>query len=294
MGLPAPVGLGASGVPPLGDLANAVVSGKLTAVGPGLIFDFAGPFNVDIWGTINTSLATTTGSLSATLGSGTGITAGGSINGANVPVGSTLGTVSGTAATIVLPTRTYWADGAFISSGSPNIVMSQTPAEIVGATISSPYFAGGTTVVSIVQAALPAQPTTGFAGASGIVQLSAVATSEPTNAGLVPIQFALSSASIKSGTDAAALFAGAAVMFTGAVQLEKSFDGGVTWIVDMNSAGTQLLFTNPTTQIALRIGEPELGVLYRVNCTVYSAGNVNYRISATGAGAKSLGYRQLA
>ena len=42
-------------------------------------------------------------------------------------------------------------------------------------------------------------------------------------------------------------------------------------------------------------GEPELGVLYRLNCTTYSSGPViNYRISGSGAATMALNYNQLA
>jgi hypothetical protein len=104
LGIPAVSGAFAIGTPPAGDLASEVVTGSLKAVGPGSAHAFLGPFNVAVWGSINTSLATTAGSLSATLGIGTGITvAGAAVDSVNVPPGTTIATVSGTSVTLALP-----------------------------------------------------------------------------------------------------------------------------------------------------------------------------------------------
>ena len=104
MGIPAISGAFAIGTPPAGDLASEVVTGSFLAIGPGSAHAFLGPLNVAIWGSINTSLATTNGSLSATLGSGAGITvAGAAVNSVNVPPGTTIAAVSGTSVTLALP-----------------------------------------------------------------------------------------------------------------------------------------------------------------------------------------------
>jgi hypothetical protein len=64
--------------------------------------------------------------------------------------------------------------------------------------------------------------------------------------------------------------------FAATVQLERSFDNGVTWL-PITANGTQLeLFTAPVSEIWV---EPEAGVLYRLNDTAYTSGTVNYRIS---------------
>jgi len=65
--------------------------------------------------------------------------------------------------------------------------------------------------------------------------------------------------------------------FTATLQLERSFDGGTTWIpVSRDVVGTAAVFTAPfTTQIT----ETESGVLYRFNCTAYTSGTANFRLS---------------
>lgn len=64
--------------------------------------------------------------------------------------------------------------------------------------------------------------------------------------------------------------------FAATVQLERSFDNGVTWL-PVTANGTQLeLFTAPVSE---NWAETEAGVLYRLNCTAYTSGTVNYRIS---------------
>ena len=68
--------------------------------------------------------------------------------------------------------------------------------------------------------------------------------------------------------------------FNGAVasvDLEKSFDDGASWHVASKDS-----VPNPATyavDINGVIEEPEKGVLYRFNCTAYSSGSINYRIS---------------
>lgn len=70
--------------------------------------------------------------------------------------------------------------------------------------------------------------------------------------------------------------------WTGSVRLERSFDGGVTWIVcGVGQAGNQAVY-NAGTDVSVTFNEPEKGVGYRLNCTSFSSGPINYRISATG------------
>ena len=64
--------------------------------------------------------------------------------------------------------------------------------------------------------------------------------------------------------------------FSGGAQLERSFDGGTTWL-PITAAGTQLYkWTGPASEV---VDEAEYGVLYRLNCTAYTSGTINYRIS---------------
>lgn len=63
--------------------------------------------------------------------------------------------------------------------------------------------------------------------------------------------------------------------FVGTVQLERSFDD-TNWL-PITAAGTQMyLWTGPASEIAAEI---ESGVSYRLNCTAYTSGTINYRIS---------------
>jgi hypothetical protein len=64
--------------------------------------------------------------------------------------------------------------------------------------------------------------------------------------------------------------------FSATVQLERSFDGGTTWL-PITANGTQLeKFTGPVSE---QWQDDEVGVQYRLNCTSWSSGTVNYRIS---------------
>lgn len=65
--------------------------------------------------------------------------------------------------------------------------------------------------------------------------------------------------------------------FAATVAVERSFDGGTTFVpVARDTSGTAASFTAATS---LSISEPEKGVLYRLNCTAYTSGTVNYRLS---------------
>jgi hypothetical protein len=65
--------------------------------------------------------------------------------------------------------------------------------------------------------------------------------------------------------------------FVGTAQLERSFDGGTTWIVcGKDSSGTPAAYTGV---VSLTLTEPERNVQYRWNCTNYVSGTINYRLS---------------
>ena len=290
-GLPAPLGVTASGVPPVGDRANAVVSGAFTAVGPSQPFAFAGPLDVSIYGSLNSALTTSGGSLSASVASGTGIAAGTAINSALVPPGTTWATFSGTSGTLALPTITLAAD---TSMAAPIMRGLRVTAGLLGATVSGPGIPAGTTVTAIL---LPAQPnsdnvpqqTTTTPLPFGQIQISNTPTSVKLTTGPAMFSFTLAAAAVTGGTDAAAIFTGSGITYAGSVQLERSFDGGATWLV-ANAGGAGLMAIYSTgTPINLAFGEPELQVLYRLNCTAFTAPNpINYRLSETGGAATSL------
>lgn len=64
--------------------------------------------------------------------------------------------------------------------------------------------------------------------------------------------------------------------FVASVRLERSFDGGVTWL-PLTAQGISLcVWTVPVSE---SWDEAEYGVLYRLNCTAYTSGTVSYRVS---------------
>jgi hypothetical protein len=68
--------------------------------------------------------------------------------------------------------------------------------------------------------------------------------------------------------------------FVGTVRLERSFDGGTTWLpLSVDLAGTNLQWTQPYSGYPW--AEVEHTVPYRLNCTAYTSGTVNYRMSQT-------------
>jgi hypothetical protein len=77
--------------------------------------------------------------------------------------------------------------------------------------------------------------------------------------------------------------------WAGTVAIERSFDGGTTWIVcGAGVAGAQCVYSSGA-DVSIVGGEPERGVLYRMQCVVYTSGTIFYRISASGLAAMSWG-----
>lgn len=65
--------------------------------------------------------------------------------------------------------------------------------------------------------------------------------------------------------------------FTGTVTVERSFDGGTVWIpLSTDLIGGLLSFTSQRSLIA---EEVERNVLYRMSCTAFTAGPINFRMS---------------
>jgi hypothetical protein len=68
--------------------------------------------------------------------------------------------------------------------------------------------------------------------------------------------------------------------FSATIALERSLDGGTTWIAAAaDGTGTAASYTSA---VSLSGTEPEQGNLYRFDCTVYASGTVNYRLSQIG------------
>jgi hypothetical protein len=64
--------------------------------------------------------------------------------------------------------------------------------------------------------------------------------------------------------------------FVGTVQLERSFDNGTTWLALTQNGSQVYKWTAQASEIA---DETEAGVLYRLNCTAFTSGPINYRLS---------------
>jgi hypothetical protein len=290
VGVPAPLGVGASGLPPAGDQANAVLSGVFTAVGASAPFAFRGPMNVEIVAELTDALTTTAGSLAATVASGSSLAVGDAIGSTLVPYGTTIGAIAGTAVTLALPPVTLYG---VTQAGGTTIGGLSSTAGLVGATVTGPGIASATTVLSVQEAAIPPVGTIGAgvtAFQQGIVVLSNATTANLNPAVIgVPYVFTLTgNAILASGTDAAATFRGANIEWVGTVQLERSFTGGKSWSV-MNIGGTGTLAQYTAgTPVNFSFGEPERNVLYRLNCIAFTSGTIRYRISETGGAAESL------
>lgn len=206
MGMPAPAGVGASGAPPPGDSANAVVTGSFQAVGASAPFAFYGAFNVAIWANTATALTTVAGSGGASVASAAFLAVGQGVVSKNVPNGTTIGAINGLNITLAFP---------------------------------------------------PGQ----------------------------------SAAGVLAGVDNAAQFTGGA--WAGSVQLERSFDGGATWLIAGMGGGGQGAIYNGGAQngvaVSIVVSEPERNVLYRLNCTSYASGVIAYRLSESGLAAMAWG-----
>lgn len=248
--------------------------------------------NVAIWASVVTALTTTNASGSASVVSGTGIAVGSAINSTNVPRGTTWKTFSGTSGTLAFPIVTLPATDLSLAAGTATLPPGSNVSRLVGATVtvasnaSRVTIPAGTTVAAVFQTDIA--PTIDNPGRPGIVQLSAAPTAVSSLKDPVPLQFALTNNSVTTGVDAAASFTDAALAFVGTIQIERSFDGGATWILcNIGGAGAPAIY-NAGTPVNLTFGEPEKDVLYRLNCTAFTSGTINYRISQTGGAAESL------
>ena len=176
MGIPSPLGVSASGLPAKGDVANAVLSGTFSGVGPSAPFAFIGPMNFSIYASLVDTLTTTAGSLSATVATGTGIAAGDAINSTLVPLGTTLGALSGTTATLALAPITLMGSTQGFYPGAPGVIngLYQTNG-LLGATVTGPNISANTTVTKIIQPYIGdgTFPVRGFKQL-GIVQIEAL------------------------------------------------------------------------------------------------------------------------
>jgi hypothetical protein len=301
VGLNARLGIAGLGLLPDGDRANSGVRGVFSAIGPGIPVSIMGPANALLYASLSTSLTTTAAGATAELGSATGLAVGASINSPLVPPGTIISVLAGTTATLGLPTLTL--PGTLLPNGQ--IVGLPSVDWLTGATVTGP---GLPTAGLVVNATVAPSPQAGFPiyappgarvlNGGGSVQLALGAVSPVASPNGDPqfFQFRLAAAGIAAGVDAAAVFTGAGVTFNATVQLERSFDGGRTWVVcNVGGSGQLAQYLGATTTpISLTFAEPEQGVAYRWNCIAWTSGTINYRISTTGGAAMVLPLNQLA
>lgn len=269
------------------DKANGVVTGVIAAVGAGKPFSVWGPMNFVLYTTVNLSLQVTKGSNGATIGgAGANVNVGDTVKSSLVPPGTTVLTNSAGTATLAFPTQTW--PGQLVAGQPiirfPNGVPTGLNLNaLVGATIAAAgqsYFGSGVTVLSV--------------GADGLsLNLSAAPASVPTTPTPIPIEFALTANCITaSGTDNNALFIGSGITMNGTFILERSFDGGPTWIgCNVGGSGTLAKYVNPANPLSITFGDPEMAMLYRINCTAFGSNSgvvINYRFSTTGQAAVSV------
>jgi hypothetical protein len=289
LGITAPLGVGVASPSPAGDAASQVLSGVFAAVGPSPPINLRGPMNVAFWAAYTTALTTTFGTFAASVASAGAIAVGDAVDSVNVPPGTTWKTFAGTAGTLALPAVTL---GGLIS-GSKIIGLAET-APLVGAAVSGPGVAAGTTVLSVDVPAIPSA--SGFGGKIGSVNLSAPPTAQPLRTDQQFFTFALTAQAIATGVDAAATFTGAEIVYIGKVQLERSFDGCATFIPCNLGTSGLLAQWAAGTPVSFAFGEPEKQVYYRLNCIALTPATgvaLNYRLSTTGAAAESLAINQL-
>lgn len=63
--------------------------------------------------------------------------------------------------------------------------------------------------------------------------------------------------------------------FVGSVAVERKFDGDANWY-PLTALGSTIAFTGPCSEIFY---EAEAGMTYRLNCTAFTSGTINYRLS---------------
>lgn len=158
-----------------------------------------------------------------------------------------------------------------------------TRAASASATVSVPGGGGIAAGESITSTAVPAGATVASIGTLNLSGLNTLQLG-----GLSTAQVA----GISAVTDPSAIFIGLGVGAVGTVQLEKSFDGGSSWLAASipNTDGTPAIYVfgsgGLTNSVSFTVSEPELYVAYRLNCTAYTSGTFTYRLSATGPAAR--------
>lgn len=175
--------------------------------------------------------------------------------------------------------------GAFnISLYGVNVVTLTTVAGSVNATLTpdnTGLAAGqGLSGANIPPGTVVASFTTSGVGTLATVQLGGLSTAQI--------------ATILGGADAAALLTGTGIYPTCTVEVQRTFDGGVTWVTAGIGGGGQPASyafgaSGITNNVSFVAAEPELGVGYRLLCTSLTSGRLDYRLSISGLAAMAWG-----
>jgi hypothetical protein len=68
---------------------------------------------------------------------------------------------------------------------------------------------------------------------------------------------------------------------SGDVSIERSTDDGANWfIISRDSAGNPATYDTVVLGFNGFIDEPEFGIKYRLNCSVYVSGTITYRLGS--------------
>lgn len=267
------------------DHANRVLQGELAAVGPTKAAQFRGPMNLFIWGEYATTLDTVNGNATATTGGIGLIEVGNTVDVATLPPGSTVASIAGDDVDIALPILGY---SGIPVPGHAQINEIQDTQWLLGAEATG-LGLDGIAVTDILVESVYQQP--GLPNVMGQIELLSAPTVNAPDNGKVPYDFVLSTDAIVTGTGVAAIFRGESIGLTGTVQLERSFDGGSTWVVcNVGSAGA-IASWSMASPVSISFGEPEDGILYRLNVLTITPSpdlSIHYRISETGQAATTL------
>lgn len=294
MGIPAPLGINGFGTPVQGDQATAVDSGSFIAPGVSVPFAFYGMANFSLYCEAVDLLTTTQGSFTATVSGATSalIAPGTAIRTSLFQNGTVFSVFSAGSGTLSFQPISVYGNvlalsnivtGNFVTDGFfPGV-------DLTGAAISGVGIQPGTTITQIVVHSnqLFGMPAFTPIQASIMLSLPATISSDPkkqvgTQLTIIP------TANMVPTSSANSFFTGSTIAYTGSVQLEKSFDGGASWIVaniGPPGSGAMAIYQNASS-VSFSLFEPERQVLYRWNCTAITLSgteSIQYRISETGS-----------
>lgn len=296
MGIPASLGINGFGTPVKGDQATAVVSGSFIARGVSVPFSFFGMANFTLYCEAVNLLTTTAGSFTATVSGPTAalITDGTAIRSSLFENGTVFSAFTAGSGDLYLqPISVYGKVTALSNVITGNFITDGLlpGTDLTGAAISGVGIPPGTTITQILVHSNQMFGTPAARPVQAQIEISQAATitSDPNNQGGIGTALTIiPTANMIGSSSANSFFTGSTIAYTGSVQLEKSFDGGASWIVvniGPPGSGAMAIYQNAAC-VSFTLFEPEKQVLYRWNCTAITltgAESIQYRISETGS-----------